>query len=279
MAPSQRRHWSLTFNNYTDDDLQRWRSVGASLDGIIYFIFGKEVGAQGTKHLQGFISFSGRRTMAGVKRLLGNSVHVEDSKGSPSQNKTYCSKDGDFEEFGSCPGGQGTRTDLSEIAKAVKDGVSLKRVAEEHPESFLRYSTGIMRLRTFYPSARDSPPDIQVFWGKTGVGKTRRCYEFTDREKIWMHPGGNWFDGYDGHLVALLDDYDGSWFKIDYLLKLLDRYVFQVPVKGGYVWWNPKHIFITSNKKPEDWYPNANEEHRRALMRRLTEFGTIHHCQ
>lgn len=272
------KNWCFTLNNYSDDEFSKLESLGSSPpagSNVRYLVFGREVGESGTPHLQGYISFTKRKTMARVKEYTSTRCHVEIAKGRPAQASDYCKKDGDFKEYGELPGGQGARNDLVALADDISKGHSLKRLAEEHPSSFIRYSTGIIRMKMMYPKAREAPPEIKVFWGKTGVGKTRRVYEFIDREQIWVHPGGSWFDGYDGQSVALFDDFDGSWFKIDYVLKLLDRYTFQVPVKGGYAWWVPKYIFITSNKKPDDWYPNANENHRQALIRRLTEFGTI----
>jgi hypothetical protein len=118
-----------------------------------------------------------------------------------------------------------------------------------------------------------------VFWGKTGTGKTRRVWEFVKDDELWIHPGDRWFDGYDRHKCALFDDFDGSWFKLSYLLKLLDRYVFPVPVKGAYTWWCPSQIFITSNIEPRMWYPGALEDHRAALLRRLSEFGEVNKCE
>lgn len=135
-----------------------------------------------------------------------------------------------------------------------------------------------MRLRMFHRPERPAPPQIWTFWGKTGTGKTRRVWEFANVDELWVHPGDRWFDGYDSQRAVLFDDFDGSWFKLSYLLKLLDRYMMQVPVKGGYVWWNPKTIYLTSNINPKDWYPQANEEHKAALKRRLTEFGHIQEC-
>lgn len=274
------KHWCFTLNNYSTNEFESLVAAGTEFPegwDLQYLVFGREQGESGTPHLQGFVSFSKRKTLSRVKSYISSRAHLEPAKGSPKQASDYCKKDGEFEEYGTLPGGQGTRSDLVGIANKVKNGESLKRIAEEHPASFIRYGAGIMRLKMMYPKRRSSPPEIHVFWGSTGVGKTRRVYQFTDREKIWVHPGDRWFDGFDNHPVALFDDFDGSWFKIDYLLKLLDRYDFQVPVKGGYTMWNPKHIFITSNKDPRDWYKHANEEHQRALMRRLREFGTILH--
>lgn len=270
---SQSKHWCFTINNYTQEDIDNLNNIDCA-----YVIYGKEKGENGTPHLQGFISFSKRKTFNGIKNALGSKTHIERTKGSPKQAADYCKKDGDFNERGTLPGGQGQRTDLQEVYNQIKNGGTLKSVAESNPCAAIKYSTGILRLQQFFRPERRGPPTIWTFWGPTGTGKTRRVWEFTDHDQLWIHPGGQWFDGFMGTGSALLDDFDGSWFKITYLLKLLDRYVFTVPVKGGFTWWAPTTIYITSNIDPRDWYPMAKEEHKKALLRRLTEFGTIQHC-
>jgi hypothetical protein len=237
------------------------------------------VGESGTPHLQGFISYKKKTSFGIVRASLGGQAHLEPARGSPKQAADYCKKDGNYEEYGTIPQGRGDRSDLKRVVELVKRGTPFSTIAEEEPAAVLRYGSGISRLKQFYrPKRRTDVPEIWTLWGKTGTGKTRRVWEFADPEQLWVHPDKQWFDGYDGHAAVLFDDFDGSWFKLSYLLKLLDRYVFQVPIKGGHTWWCPSTIFITSNLHPKEWYPNAHQNHQEALLRRLTEFGTIQEC-
>lgn len=280
MPARQAKHWVFTLNNPSEAESEKLRVWGSELpDPLAYCVYGRERGEGGTPHLQGYVAFKRKVTFNTVKRLISERVHLECAKGTPEQASTYCKKDGDFDEFGELPGGKGHRSDLVSIASKIASGESMRTISEAHPSDFIRYGTGILRLRSYHRPQRKSPPTIWVFWGKTGAGKTRRVWEFADQSELWVHPGDRWFDGYDGHGGVLFDDFDGGWFKLSYLLKLLDRYVFQVPVKGGYVWWCPVTIYITSNLKPSEWYSNANEEHQAALLRRLNEFGNIVHCE
>lgn len=277
--PSQSKHWCFTLNNYNDAHVTQLENLGASSE-VAYLVFGREIGENETPHLQGFVSFAKKKVFNSARRLLSEQAHLEVARGTPEQASTYCKKEGDFQEFGVLPGGRGSRTDLASVVEEIKKGASYREVTENHPSAVVRYGSGLLRLKQhFRPTPRNAPPEILVLWGPTGSGKTRRVWEFAQPEALWVHPGDRWFDGYDGHPSVLFDDFDGSWFKLSYLLKLLDRYQFQVPVKGGYVWWNPTHIFITSNIEPQEWFPSANEEHQKALKRRLTQFGKIEHVQ
>ena len=280
MPSVQGRYWCWTLNNYTEDEVESIQKIIENREAykVTYIVVGVEVAESGTEHLQGFIVFDRKITAKKAKEVLGKRIHIERAQGSPQQAAEYCKKDGKFVESGVCPKGKGARTDLVEIANKIKSGCSLRKIAEDHPGSFIRYSTGIARLLSYTPIIRSEPPTIWVFWGKTGTGKTRRVHEFVAREQLWIHPGDRWFDGYDNHPAVLFDDFCGSWFKLTYLLKLLDRYPFQVPIKGAYCWWGPKTIYFTSNQHPKEWYQNAGEEHVNALMRRLNEFGTIQEC-
>ena len=56
----------------------------------------------GYSHLQGFIVFKNARTLASLKKLDAR-AHWEVCRGTPEQNRTYCSKGGDFEERGVKP--------------------------------------------------------------------------------------------------------------------------------------------------------------------------------
>jgi hypothetical protein len=280
MPARQAKNWCFTLNNYTEDEKNSLIALGSELQfDLRYLIFGEEKGdKEETPHLQGYISFEKRKSFGVVKTLVSGRAHLEPAKGSPSQNKDYCSKGDNIQQFGQLPAGKGSRSDLHEIANTIKAGTTFKQIAEEYPSAAIRYGTGILRLQQLYRPQREGPPEIWCLWGKTGTGKTRRVWEFADVDKLWVHPGDRWFDGYDNQPAVLFDDFDGGWFKLTYLLKLIDRYIFQVPVKGSYVWWAPKTIYFTSNHHPKEWYPQAKQEHVNALLRRFKDFGKIQHC-
>jgi len=265
---SRAKHWCFTLNNYSEDELSR---LSVLPEGVEYLVFGKETGESGTPHLQGYISFSSRKRFAQVKVVVGSRAHLEAAKGSPESNRSYCTKDGEFVELGTCPRGQGARSDLDKLQSDISSGASFEAIQSEHFALYLRYSRSIDRLIMRSSTRRDWLTEVFVFHGQTGTGKTRRVHEKETPAQLYVHPGGAWFDGYESQEAVLFDDFGGSEFKLTYLLKLLDRYPMCVPVKGGFVNWNPKRVYITSNLNPEDWYPNAYDQHRAALRRRIKE--------
>lgn len=268
---SQGKHWCFTLNNWTSDEYEQLSAIGhdRASCGVTYLVIGKEVGgSQGTPHLQGFVSLSKRKRLQQVKELLGNRVHLERARGKPHQAATYCKKDGDFVEFGDCPGGAGSRSDLDAVVELVKRKRPLSEIADEYPNTWTRHCKGIISLRNLLDTERRHwKTTVYVYWGATNTGKTRKAHEETTDP--YVHSGGKWFCGYEGQEDVIFDDFTGSELRIQDMLKILDRYPHVVEIKGGKTEWKPKRIFITSNLDPRKWYKGAHKEHQAALMRRL----------
>jgi len=91
---------------------------------LVYGIYGKEV-CPTTKrdHLQCYIYYQNPRTWKEIKKYFPN-AHIEIAKGTPEENKAYCSKEKSFEEFGELPH-QGKRSDLDQMRSLVQTGASL----------------------------------------------------------------------------------------------------------------------------------------------------------
>lgn len=269
IANPQAKHWVFTINNFTEENVETLKVI-ANDPNTGYIVFGREAGENGTPHLQGYIAFKRKLRRNQVRSKLPSNTWLEQSKGNPKQASEYCKKDGDYEEFGQCPGGSGTRNNLKQLQSDIKDGKTIEEIRTEHFGLYLRYSRVIHGLVLINAKRRDWVTEVLVYWGPTGTGKTRRVYQEAGDEPIYVHPGGMWFDGYEGQEIVLFDDFGGSEFKLTYLLKLLDRYPMSVPVKGGFVNFAPKKVYITSNHASEWWYPNAFTRHQEALQRRIT---------
>lgn len=89
------RAWCWTLNNYTEAEYENMK-MGLHMNTVDKWIIGKEVGANGTNHLQGYYYFRNGKTFSTVKKICER-AHWEKANGSADHNYNYCSKDNDFE--------------------------------------------------------------------------------------------------------------------------------------------------------------------------------------
>lgn len=269
MGGKQLKRVAFTLHDYTLADVKRILHISS-----VYCILGYEVCPETKrKHIQGFINLTKKETFPKIKALIGLKAHIEAAKGTDEQNRTYCSKDGEFTEVGT-PSQQGRRNDILLAVETLhKNNGDTQKVAVLHPEVFIRYHRGLQA----YANAACPAPDrnfkteVHVYIGEPGAGKSRHAQEQAALiGTSYYKPRGDWWDGYNHQPVVVIDDFYG-WLKFDELLKICDRYPYRVPIKGGYVVFNSTHIFITSNVEIPSWYKFQNYDPR-ALFRRLTSY-------
>ena len=123
------KYWCFTLNNYTPETIDR---LSLPLEGVEYLIYGKEIGASGTPHLQGTVCFQSRRRLQQVITTIGQ-AHCTVTR-YLSQSIEYCKKDGDFIEVGAPPTTKkGERSDLEDFKASVREGITnLKELRELH---------------------------------------------------------------------------------------------------------------------------------------------------
>lgn len=272
-APQKRlRRFVFTLPNYTPEEL----------DSICTFqcrwiIVAKEIApGTGTPHLQGAcvigkqINFNTLKEHPGFKR-----AHIEVMRGTPQQSLEYCTKE-DKQPFqrGILPT-PGRRNDIHAVTDLIREGQTLQQIAknEEHAPVIVKYFKGLMQYRDLVTPLQRIPRIVIWIHGATGLGKTQRAVEFGEYvQSFWISHGDlQWFNGYDGQRVAILDDLRRRHAKFDYLLRLLDIYPLQVPIKGSYVNWNPQVIIITAPYSPAEMWSFRTNEDIKQLERRITK--------
>lgn len=142
MVRNTSTRWCVTLNNYTDDDIAQWTPVLSDELVVRYAVYGKEVGENGTPHLQAFVILQQPIRLTALKNLLGDRIHAEFAKGTSKQAANYCKKDGAFEEFGQFPGAQGHRSDIDEFTDWIRQQPSKpneRAIANAWPTIYTRY--------------------------------------------------------------------------------------------------------------------------------------------
>jgi len=269
------KRWCFTLNNYNEDDLARL-TANLTADLCDYAIVGKELSESGTPHLQGFVNLKKKLRLAGIKTLISERAHYEPAKGTDQDNKEYCSKGGDIHLNIGEPSTQGKRTDLKRAVDFLKTtGGDLSGLALAEPTTFIRYGRGLSMWVDFakLQKPRDWKTELHVITGEPGCGKSRLVHgealaEYG--EDVYYKTRGDWWDGYVGQQCVIIDDFYG-WMKYDELLRISDRYPHRVPIKGGFVQFIAKKIYITSNADAWTWY-KFERFNAAALMRRVTTY-------
>lgn len=215
---SKCRSYCFTLNNYTPEEVQLVQELECS-----YLVFGKEVGENGTPHLQGFIHFINPRTITGLKRVRGlERAHFEVSV-APTKAIEYCKKDGDIFEKGEFR--QGARNDLGRVYEDVKNGKSVDEVAWDDPSSFEAASKTLMKLEDIRLRKLRRCEMTEGVWvfGKTGVGKSVWAFEQSEGSQ-YIYPFDNdWWDSYKGEDCVILDEFRGQ-LPFNVLLKMVDKH-------------------------------------------------------
>lgn len=241
---------------------------------LSYFAYGKEVcPSTGRDHLQAFAYAKKAMRLTGWKKLFPT-AHIEVMRGTFMQNEKYCSKEGQFTEFGERPMEHGKkRSDL--LVKELIDAdpsISVFQIYEDtqniacvhHKKFFEEY-----REHKRQKSIKDdrTAPEVYFIYGKPGSGKTRFVY---DKEPdVFKCPSLQWFNGYTGQDAVLIDNLEIPIINKAFFLQLIDRYPMQVPTKGGFTWWKPKRIYITSVYTPvhiQQEFTDPNEFKRRITV-------------
>lgn len=248
MAADRHRCYCFTINNYTSRDLYAVKFLEKK---ALYIILGEEVGEKGTPHYQGYIRLRDSITMGSLAKSLTR-AHLIVANGTDEQNKTYCSKQKVIYEYGTPSAGQGTRTDIKEVADLIRSGkITLEDCMFDYPELYLKYSRSLEKMFNAVQPKRNTRPKVYWRWGLAGTGKTRWAVE--KYPEHYIKDNTMWWDGYKQQQCIIIDDFENE---IPYrvLLRMLDRYEYNGQVKGGYVQINSPIIVITCEYPPEHFW-------------------------
>lgn len=270
------RNFSFTLNNWQDKP-----DLVAKLNTLKcrYLVYGREVGEEGTPHLQGTVVFGNSMTESAARKKL-KGCHIEVCA-SLEHSIAYCKKDGDFEERGSQPMTQKAKGEAGCEAQQLRwKGIRL--AAEEGrlddiPEDirFFNYkcinyhrSIGLKRRRL-----EDAEEPNLWYHGPTGTGKSKKARE--DHPEAYLKGCNKWWDGYIDESTVLIEDFDRKHDVLCHHMKIwADRYPFNAEVKGGSTGnIRPRKIIVTSNYHPSEIW--TSEQDLEPILRRFktVKFG------
>lgn len=227
---SQAKRWCFTLNNYSENDIKK---LEQSFIGEKYII-GKEIGENGTPHLQGYINWNKQTRLTALKKI-NNKIHWEKCKGNEKDNIKYCSKDGDY------------------IIKGLKVEKPIKIITNLHP-----WQKEIEDLYNTEPDGRT----IHWYWEETGgVGKSSFCkYMYVIHGAITIQ-GGKLADIMN--IIFNLDMNDVTMLMIDVPRNngnnisysavecILNGMITNTKFETGVKVFNAPHVVVFSNYEPD----------------------------
>lgn len=236
---------------------------------------------QNRRHWQGYLEFDSRLTYLQVMRIMGwtgNECHLEPRMGTQKQAIDYVTKEGTRVGESTRQFGQKHNDDAVggwEAAVAdVKNGASFHDMVNTHTRIAIQCHAGVQKaILALAPTPAWRQVETIVFWGGTGVGKTRGVYEREGHQRVYAKMCSRsgsvqWFDGYNGEPVLLLDEFKAQY-DLQELLRWLDGHPLRVEIKGSNAIAAWKRVYICSNIDPSTWYASHTEAERAALWRRI----------
>lgn len=274
---SYQLNWCFTVNNWTLADEQMLQDMPYK-----YLLYGREVGEEGTPHLQGYVQFKKKIRLTGLKKLHAT-AHWEPAKGTQEQNFTYCTKEGDFLELGTPTKTQGgaltteqrIARNLRLISEPIADLIASGELHPQHAKAIAnaRIILAEERRRNNPPQTLDGDLPNLWYWGPAGTGKSLKAR--TEYPDAYLKAANKWWDGYADEDAVIIEEWDKNHKVLCHHLKQwADRYPFSAEVKGGTTGKiRPKIIVVTSNYHPRDIWGEDPEGELAPIMRR---FNVVH---
>lgn len=227
-----------------------------------------EMGDEGTPHYQIYVEFTAKVSLTAIHEMDGlERCAAFARKGTRAQAIEYCSKDdtrleGPFwhpsreDVWGASK--QGDRTDIHALTVRVTAGDTDAMLAESMPVMIVKHQRGIDALRTALSNNKGrncDQIDVVVYVGPSGTGKSYRLRQECPEGPDWYWKSkGEWWDGYQGQLGVVFDEFRDNWMPRNVLLSILDGAPQRIQKKGGVIQLMATRFRFSTNIKPKNWY-------------------------
>lgn len=258
--------WILTIP-HPNQQVYEWLQQSVLPPGVVYMSGQLERGeSTGYLHFQLCVALSRKGSLSTVKRVFGDSCHAELTRSNAAL--AYCSKEDTRVEgpwqFGICPIARNSKPDWESVWTAAVAGDIMSIPA----------SIRVCSYRTLRSIGADFAKPlaivrvVNVFWGGTGTGKSRRAWDEAGEGAYSKCPRSKFWDGYTDQKQVVIDEFRGG-IDVSHILRWCDRYPVRVDIKGSSRPLLAEVLWFTSNVDPRLWYPELDSETLSALLRRF----------
>jgi hypothetical protein len=218
----------------------------------------------GGRHWQGYVQMMCQQRNVAVKEELGlkkgyiaaqKASHAEVARAYVWKLDTKVVPPVEFGTFRVSE--QGKRTDIEVFVDAAMDtsAVNTKRkMIQDHKSCMVKYMRAYEDIKATFTDPRTWKTKVVVIYGLAGSGKTTHINDMFPDAMVMSALERGWWDEYDRHEVVIMDDFRGSWMKIEEFLALADAIKCTVQAKGSRRKFVAKLIVITCSAPPPQWW-------------------------
>lgn len=254
----QARYWMLTIPR------EDWAPI---LPPAADWIIGQpEVGESSYRHWQVLVHFARKCSLQQCKASFVPTAHCEPTRSDAAAAYVHkeTTRDGEPFEFGNKP----TNRNSSKDWENIKDHAKAGELDLVPADVYIRYYRTLLAIASDHERPIGLEKSVLVYYGVSGTGKSRKAWDEAGVDAYSKDPRSKFWCGYTGERNVVLDEFRGG-IDVSHMLRWLDRYPVRVEIKGSSRPLLAERIWITSNLHPSEWYPELDEETKKALLRRL----------
>lgn len=218
------RSWVFTLNNPTDAEIEFFENVECKR-----IVVGDETGDNGTRHLQGFITWTRTYRLAALKKLSPR-AHWQPAKAGDAAN--YCMKEKILINKGESE--QGKRTDWEKLKEDIDAGASEQELRNSHFSLYMRYKRSIQEelskkrahiqrdenLVFTEPQINLEEHPVVALVGPSGIGKTQFALSHFENPLVVSHIDD--LKNLENHDGIVFDDMDFCHWPVTAQIHLTD---------------------------------------------------------
>jgi len=279
------RNWCFTWNNWTPPDEEFIRSLKPK---VTWLVCGREIGDEGTPHLQGAIIFRDQKTFSALNKSTKKKCIWAPMICPERCSDTYCRKEmterEGFFTFGKRPvtkkeQGKNEEDRWEQIWKDAKAS-NLEAIPKK---DLIRNYGNFKRIAADHVVAPKSLNHLDNEWiyGPHGTGKSFPYEQLRDhRGNCFFKTHDNVWQDYRGEPIVVIDEFEPEH---THMLGLLKQWMGKGVIEAKVLYsggkFRPKRIIVTSQYHPKVLWPKLHDTnmlgslYRRMRIYRQTAFN------